>query len=80
MSRLKPLKFRVIIKRLRKHDKRFEVHVKEGKGSHRMISHPDILGRPVSYPVICHGEGDEVYVGIIRDLIRRFDLPRNVFE
>lgn len=78
MSRLKPLRFREIVKRLRKYDKRFEVLTEKGKGSHRMISHPDILGKSVSYPVICHGEGDEIYVRIIADIIRRFDLPKDV--
>ena len=43
--------FRTLEKALRKHDKRFEFYKKRGKGSERIIYHPDINGRPESYPV-----------------------------
>lgn len=66
------------MKRLRAHDKRFEVLTRQGKGSHRMIYHPDILGRPVSFPLKCHGEGQEIKTHYIRDLIRAFQLPEGV--
>ena len=36
------------------------MHVKRAKGSERMLYHPDIGGRPESYPLKCHGEGDDV--------------------
>jgi len=54
------------------------VYEQRGKGSHRMIYHPDILGRPVSFPIICHGEGQEISKYIIGDLIRAFNLPDGI--
>ena len=48
--------FRTLEKALRKHDKRFEVYKKRGKGSERIIYHPDINGRPESYPVTATGK------------------------
>ena len=64
-----------IVKVLRGYDKRFEVYEERGKGSHRMIYHPDILGRPVSFPVVCHGEGDEIHKKRIQEIVRAFNLP-----
>lgn len=78
MSRLKPYKFRDLIKKLRKFDQRFEAWSNRGKGSHRMIYHPDVDGRPVSYPVMCHGRGQEIDKNYVRDLIRAFKLPDGV--
>lgn len=75
MARLKPYKFRKPIQLLQRYDKRFEVFADRGKGSHRMIYHPDINGSPVSYPVRCHGEGDEIGKHYIKDIIRAFNLP-----
>ena len=61
-------KFRDLVKALRKHDPRFEVWVNRGKGSERIIYHPDINGRPESFPVKCHGEGTELRKGVISAL------------
>ena len=77
MSQLKPYKFRDLVKRLKAYDKRFEFLMR-GKGSHRMIYHPDILGRPVSYPVKCHGRNEEIDKPYVRDIIRAFSLPEDV--
>lgn len=41
----KAYSFRELIRKLRKHDSRFEVYVNRGKGSERMLYHPDINGR-----------------------------------
>ncbi len=75
MPRCSPHKFRELAKILRKYDPLFEIHEERGKGSHRMIYHPNILGRAVSYPIICHGEGTEIDKSYISDIIRRFNLP-----
>jgi len=74
----KPYKYNELIKTLKKYDKRFEVHINRGKGSERMIYHPDINGRPESYPVKCHGEGTEIKTGHIGAIVRRFRLPKGV--
>ena len=44
----KTYSYRELIKKLRKHDPRFEEHVNRGKGSERMLYHPDVDGRPES--------------------------------
>ena len=72
----KPYKFREVVKKLKAYDKRFEVH--HGKGSERIIYHPDIEGRAASIPVKCHGENTELRKGVISDIIRRFRLPPDV--
>lgn len=74
MPKLKPYKFRELVAKLRRFDPRFEIY-NRGKGSHRMIYHPDILGKPESFPIICHGEGTEIDKCYIRDIIRKFNLP-----
>ena len=43
--------YRFVVGRLRAYDGRFEVHERRGKGSHRMIYHPDIGGGKRYYPL-----------------------------
>ena len=74
-----PKKYRDVIRILLKHDRRFEVHVNRAKGSERMIYHPDVNGQAASFPVKCHGEGTELRKGVISAIIRRFDLPKDLF-
>lgn len=74
----KPYTFLALIRALRTYDSRFEVHVRRGKGSHRMIYHPDIDGDPASFPVKYHGESTELRKGMISAIIRRFELPKGV--
>ena len=76
----RPLKYRDVIQRLRAHDKAFAVFVNRGKGSERIIFHPNINGRSESFPIKCHGEGTEIRVGMLSALIRRFQLPRGFFD
>lgn len=66
--------FRTLEKKLRKIDSRFQIFEKRGKGSERMIYHPDINGKPASYPVKCHGENTEIRKGTLADIKRRFNL------
>ncbi len=73
----KPLSYREVLKRLKNHDARFVAYT--GKGSERILYHPEINGRPESHPVKCHGEGTELRKGVLSSLIRRFSLPRDIF-
>lgn len=75
----RPQTYRRLVKILREHDPRFEFYESRGKGSERMIYHPDVNGRPESFAVKCHGEGTELRRGVISALIRRFNLPRELF-
>lgn len=76
----KPHKYRDIVRILLDYDSRFEIWQNRGKGSERIIYHPDVNGRPESFPVKCHGEGTELRKGVISAIIRRFNLPRDLFS
>lgn len=71
----RPYKYRDLVKVLKKYDRRFEFHERRGKGSHRMIFHPDVDGSPQSFPVKHHGGNTELRKGVISAIIRRFNLP-----
>ncbi len=43
-----------------------------------MVYHPDIAGKAASFPVPYH-KGKDLQKGILKALIRRFDLPRDIF-
>ena len=74
----KPYTFRELIRALRRFDSRFEVYKRRGKGSHRMIYHPDVGGAPASFPVKYHGASTELRKGVISAIVRRFQLPKGV--
>ena len=76
----KSYSYRELIKVLRAHDKRFEVYKNRGKGSERMLYHPDIGGRPASYPLKCHRESDTIRSGHIAAIRRRFRLTGDVLK
>lgn len=67
-----------LIKALKNHDDKFEVIKNRGKGSERMIYHPDVNGRPQSYPIKCHGNKTTIRKGHISAIIRRFSLPKGI--
>lgn len=71
----RPCKYRELTKALKAHDARFEFWTNRGKGSERIIFHPDVEGRSESFPVKCYGEGTELRRGVISAVIRRFKLP-----
>ena len=65
---------------LRRHDPRFEVHRRRGKGSHRMIAHPDVEGRMRQYPLPYHGPKTRIAAGMLKEIVRVFELPDDVFD
>jgi len=73
----KPLKYRELRKKLRKFG--VQEFRKRGKGSERMLHHPNINGRPVWYPIKCHGEGDELSRHIVRAARERFNIKLEEF-
>ncbi|MFY9988588.1 MAG: type II toxin-antitoxin system HicA family toxin [Chthoniobacterales bacterium] len=75
----KPLRFREVWQRLSDHDSRFEVYTKRGKGSEVMLSHPDVNGRAECIPVTNH-KGRDVGKGLLKAVIRRFNLPGDIFD
>jgi hypothetical protein len=68
-----------MLKRLRTIDKRFEVWVDRGKGSHRMIV-LETGATKKHYPFPCHDDGTEIAPHYLRDILKYFDLPRDLFD
>lgn len=76
----KAITYRELRKRLQDHDSQFQFLTNRAKGSERMIYHPNINGQAKSYPVKCHGENTEIYVGHIRSITQRFKLPNDLLK
>ena len=70
-----PYKYRELIKALRKHDKRFDVNKEKGKGSHRVIYHPDVNGAARSLPIPFNGDNADVHPVYVKQIVERFNLP-----
>jgi hypothetical protein len=67
---------------LRERLKAFGVHENKGrgKGSERLFIQIDpATGRNRSYPIKCHGEGDDVGKGTLKACLRRFDITNEQF-
>lgn len=77
---MKSLSYRELVKRLRKYDSDFKIDPGRGKGSERWLYHPDIAGNAKSYPIKCHGEGMTMKKGSMKAIIRRFNLPKDIFD
>ena len=75
----RPKKPQDVIRILRDHDSRFELWSKRGKGSERIIHHPNVGGRPAIYPMTFH-KGQDVGKGMLKAIIRRFNLPNDLFD
>ena len=80
MPKRRVLTCRELIKLLKDYDNRFVIFTKRGKGSERMIYHPDVKGSARSYPLPCHGEGATVRKGHLVAIRRRFELPALLFD
>ena len=74
----RPKKPQDVFRILHEYDSRFELWSKRGKGSERVIKHPDIKGRSEIYPMTFH-KGQDVGKGMLKAIIRRFSLPQDIF-
>lgn len=77
---MKAYGFRELVRKLRDHDGRFSVDSRRGKGSHRMLVHPDVGGQRVTYPLAVHSEGATVSPVYVKAIRRRFALPEKFFD
>lgn len=53
--------------------------VDRGKGSHRMVVLTTDTGVR-HYPFPCHNDGAEIGSHYLRDIIKYFDLPSDIFD
>uniref|UniRef100_A0A7C2P0E9 Type II toxin-antitoxin system HicA family toxin n=1 Tax=Schlesneria paludicola TaxID=360056 RepID=A0A7C2P0E9_9PLAN len=74
MGRKKPLKYRELRKILKRYG--VEESRQHGKGSERMFVGV-VNGRRVTYPTICHSEGDDKPVPVIEAIRRAFSLTED---
>jgi predicted RNA binding protein YcfA (HicA-like mRNA interferase family) len=74
----RPKKPQDVVRILREHDPRFQLHTKRGKGSEQVIYHPNINGRSEIYPMTFH-KGQDVGKGMLKAIIRRFSPPDRIF-
>ena len=68
-----------MLKRLRRIDKRYEIVIERGKGSHRMVALPVGNGE-MHYPFPCHDDGTDIKPCYLRDIIKYFGLPKDIFD
>lgn len=76
----KTLRYREVITRLLAHDERFTILEGRGKGSERIIEHPDVGGRRAICTITHHGSSTPIGPGLLTAIIRRFQLPRGFFD
>lgn len=76
----KTIAYRELVKKLKEHDARFRELDNRGKGSHRMIFHPDINGKKASYPLPYHGSKTDLHHAYVKAIIKRFHLPKELFD
>lgn len=69
----KPLELRKVIRILR----RYGVVYVKGKGRHPKFYDPESRR---SYPIKSHGKKTMILPYALEDLVRKFDLPADVFE
>jgi predicted RNA binding protein YcfA (HicA-like mRNA interferase family) len=69
----KPLELRKVVKVL----KRFGITYVTGKGRHPKFYDPE-AGK--SYPVKSHGKKTLVLTYALEDMIKKFDLPADIFD
>jgi predicted RNA binding protein YcfA (HicA-like mRNA interferase family) len=70
---LKPLELRKVIRILRS----YGITYKTGKGRHPKFYDPETNK---SYPIKSHGNKTLILPYALEDLIKKFDLPADVFE
>lgn len=74
-SQDRPLRYREILAAL----KPFGVQEIKRKGVTRMLYHPNINGKPVSYPMHVHNEHQEFSRSVVRSIRDRFNISIEVF-
>lgn len=72
---LKPTKYRILIRKLKKFD--IIVKIKRGKGSERMLYQPKTK---LNYPIKHHGDNEEYSKGFLGAVQRKFSLPDDFLD
>lgn len=75
----KALTTREVIQRLKAWDERIQVLTNRGKGSHIMLRHPSFEGSARSITCTNH-KGKSVSRIVLKNIRRRFNLPRDFFD
>ena len=70
MPKHRRLKYRELVRLLKPHG--IKVIVSRGKGSERMLYDPK---RKLNYPIKHHGDNQELSIGMLKAIKRKFNLP-----
>lgn len=76
---MRSLEYREVIRMLGRHDGLFAIYLQRGKRSQRMLVHPSVSGSRKTYPLPYRGDKTRIRPGMLKDLIRKFDLPAAIF-
>jgi hypothetical protein len=79
VSNKRPLKLRELLKRLKPYG--IVTMAKRGKGSERILLQPESPGskRGPQYPIKDHGQGTEIKLPVIDNILRRFHIDPSDF-
>ena len=82
--------YSLLVEMLTRHDSRFGISVayeivnkneaEKKELRHRMLYHPDIGGRRRHLPIRYNGDDDLISVRTLSAIVRRFELPPDIFE
>lgn len=80
MPQRKPLRYRELLKKLKKFGV-VELPSKRGKGSEKILLRPIKEGsdKGPTYPIKNHGDGTELGLGTIRACLNRLGIPEQEF-
>ena len=76
MPKPKRLTYRELKKRLKRHGI-IELSPSRGSGSERIFYQESTKS---FHSVTCHGEGQQIGIGLLKSIVRRFNLPKDFLD
>lgn len=77
---MRSISYRKLVKLLRRNKTGIKIEPGRAKGSHRLLVRANQDGSECAYPVPFHGSQTPIPPRMLKDIIERFDLPRNIFD
>lgn len=77
---MRTISYRKLVKLLRSNKTGIKIELGRAKGSHRLLVRANQDGSECSYPVPFHGSQTPIPPRMLKDIVERFDLPRNIFD
>ena len=77
---MQTISYRKLVRSLRRNKTDIYVEAGRAKGSHRLLVRTNLDGSKCTYPVPFHGNQTPIPPRMLKDIIERFKLPRNIFD